>query len=125
MWAAPRPASPQAEKPRTVRSDHSPSTAVLALIFVVYQRAKFVVIRLLRWLRHAENSVLVGTRTRAYKHVARGRYRTADRPNYSRKVSSNRIDSVCAIPILRAGNERESGGGLRFDPLDGADADVV
>jgi hypothetical protein len=40
-------------------------------------------------------------------------------------VSSNRIDPLCAIPILRAWNERESTGDLRFDPLDGADADVV
>jgi hypothetical protein len=62
------------------------------------------------------------THTRMYKHVARG---SADRPNYSLKVSSNRIDPLCAIPILCTGNERKSGGGLRFDPLDGADADVV
>ena len=34
----------------------------LALIFVVLQRAEFVVIRLLRWLRHRENSLIRGIR---------------------------------------------------------------
>ena len=35
------------------------------------------------------------------------------------------IDHLHTAPTLGTGNERESTGDLRFDPLDGADADVV
>jgi hypothetical protein len=36
--------------------------------------------------------------TRAHKQVASGRYRSADRPNYSLKVSSDLIDPLCCDP---------------------------